>query len=315
VGIYGNAGRKWIEAITHWSLDPTTYRPGDFFAERLELADERILSVHGAPVTTGEEYLGSVSVIRDITQEVAVDRLKSEFVTNVSHELRTPMTSIKGYADILLLGAAGVLNENQSKFIEVIKNNADRLSTLVNDLLDISRIESGRVELMKRPLKLGEILQVVVDTLRGRMDEENKPMTLRVEVPADLPEVWADRERITQVLMNLGDNAFSYTPAGGTVTLQARVDPDKNEMVVEVTDSGMGIASQDQPRLFDRFYRGEQALVTGTAGTGLGLPIAKQLMDMHGGRIWLMRSEVGQGSTFAVALPLEAPDADTALRG
>ncbi len=315
VGIYGSAGRRWIEAITQWSLDPTQYRPGEFFAERLELADKRILSVHLAPVTTGEEYLGSVSVIRDITQEVEVDRLKSEFVTNVSHELRTPMTSIKGYADVLLMGAAGQLNLDQSRFIEIIKNNADRLSTLVNDLLDISRIESGRIELVKRPLDMSEILQGVADTLRGRIDEEKKSMTLRVDVPAELPEVWADRERITQVIMNLGDNAFSYTPPGGTVTLQARVDAEQNEMVVEVTDSGMGIAPQDRSRLFDRFYRGEQALISGTAGTGLGLPIAKQLMEMHGGRIWLVRSQVGQGSTFAMALPLGAPDADTALRG
>jgi signal transduction histidine kinase len=126
--------------------------------------------------------------------------------------------------------------------------------------------------------------------------------------------VWADRERITQVIMNLGDNAFSYTPAGGTVTLRAQVAQrdERNEMVMEVTDSGMGIAPQDRPRLFDRFYRGEQALVSGTAGTGLGLPIAKQLVEMHGGRIWLARSEVGQGSTFAVALPLEAREPEPA---
>jgi len=194
----------------------------------------------------------------------------------------------------------------------VIKHNADRLSTLVNDLLDISRIESGRAELVKRPFPIGEILQMVADTLRGRIDEEKKLMTLRVDVPPALPDLWADRERITQVVMNLGDNAFSYTPTGGTVTLRARVDDARNEMVVEVTDSGMGIAPQDRPRLFDRFYRGEQALISGTAGTGLGLPIAKQLIEMHGGRIWLARSEVGQGSTFAIALPLKAPEPEPA---
>jgi PAS domain S-box-containing protein len=312
VGIYGKAGRKWIEAITQWSLDPAAYRPGEFLAERLELTDKRILSVHLAPVTTGEEYLGSVSVIRDITQEVEVDRLKSEFVTNVSHELRTPMTSIKGYADILLLGAAGPLNEHQSKFIEVIKHNADRLSTLVNDLLDISRMESGRAELVRRPVRMADILQMVADTLRGRIDQEKKPMTLRVDAPADLPDVWADRERLTQAVMNLGDNAFSYSPPGGTVTLQARVDEAHGEMVVEVTDTGMGIAPQEQARLFDRFYRGEQALISGMAGTGLGLPIARQLVDMHGGRVWLARSEVGKGSTFAIALPLGALEMEPA---
>jgi PAS domain S-box-containing protein len=304
VGIYGAAGRRWIEAITQWSLDPASYRPGEFLAERLELEDQRIISVHLAPVTTGEEYLGSVSVIRDITRDVEVDRLKSEFVTNVSHELRTPMTSIKGYADILLMGAVGALNEQQAKFVEVIKDNADRMTMLVNDLLDISRIESGKAELVRRPVHIGEVLQSVIDTLRGRIDEEHKPMTLRVEAPPDLPEIVVDRERITQAIMNLAENAFSYTPAGGTVTLQARVDDERQEMVVEVTDTGMGVAPEDQPRLFDRFYRGEQALVTATAGTGLGLSIARQLTEMHGGRLWLVASEVGKGSTFALALPL-----------
>jgi PAS domain S-box-containing protein len=304
VGIYGKAGRKWIEAITQWSLDPTTYRPGEFFSERLELQDKRILSVHLAPVTTGEEYLGSVSVIRDITQEEEVARLKSEFVTNVSHELRTPITPIKGYADILLLGAAGPLTPAQIKAVDVIKGNADRLSTLVNDLLDISRIESGQVELVMRPLSMSEILQSVGDNLRGRIDQENKPMTLQVIVPHDLPEVWGDRARVTQVIMNLADNAFSYTPPGGTVTLQAHVDKEQDELIVEVTDTGVGIAPADQARLFDRFYRGEHALVMANAGTGLGLPIAKQLIDRHGGRVWLARSAPGKGSTFALALPL-----------
>jgi signal transduction histidine kinase len=237
---------------------------------------------------------------------VEVDRLKSEFVTNVSHELRTPMTSIKGYADILLMGAAGSLTEDQSRFLEVIKNNADRLSILVNDLLDISRIESGQVQLVLRPIQTGEVITMVLDTLRGRIDEENKPMTLEADVPADLPPVEADRERLTQILMNLADNAFNYSQAGGAITLRARVDPAHSEMLIEVSDSGIGIAPEDQGRLFDRFYRGEDELVLATAGTGLGLPIAQQLAEMHGGRLWLAHSELGQGSTFALTLPLAA---------
>jgi PAS domain S-box-containing protein len=304
VGLYGAAGRSLIQAIDRWSADPTTYRPGEFIAQRLELEDKRVILVHLAPVTTSDEYLGSVSVIRDITREVEVDRLKSEFVTNVSHELRTPMTSIKGYADILLMGAAGPLTSEQSKFLEVIKNNADRLSTLVNDLLDISRIESGRVELVMRPLDLGEIFGLVADTLRGRMDEADKKLTVATDVPADLPPVWGDRERVTQVVMNLADNAFNYTHAGGRITLRARRDEARPEVRVEVADTGIGVAPEDQPRLFDRFYRGEDALVLATAGTGLGLPIARQLMEMHGGRLWLAHSEAGQGSTFALTLPL-----------
>jgi len=304
VGVYGAAGKTWMEASSRWSDNPASYQLGEFMEERIELEDQRVLSIHLSPVTANDEYLGAVSLIRDITRDVEVDRLKSEFVTNVSHELRTPMTSIKGYADILLMGAAGSLNDNQSRFIEVIKNNADRLSILVNDLLDISRIESGRVQLEMRAIHLREVAQAVIDNLRGRMDEDHKPMRLVTDLPADLPPVWADRERVTQIITNLADNAFNYSHANGLITLKASVAPERAEVVLEVTDTGVGIAPEDQPRLFDRFYRGEDALVLATPGTGLGLPIARQLAEMHGGRLWLVRSEMGTGSTFALALPL-----------
>ncbi|MBL8058060.1 MAG: PAS domain-containing protein, partial [Anaerolineales bacterium] len=310
VGLYGAAGRAWIEAITRWSLDPGSYTPGEAFSQRLELEDQRILAISLAPVLTGDEYLGSVSLIRDITREVEVDRLKSEFVTMVSHELRTPITPIKGYADMLLMGAAGQLAPLQSKFIEVIKNNADRLNLLVNDLLDISRIEAGRVEVRLQTINLNEIISSVLDTLRVRSDESGKAMTLTAEVAADLPAVRGDYNRVTQVIGNLAENAFNYTPPGGTVTLQARPEAAGREVVVEISDTGVGIPAEAQPRLFDRFFRGEDALVMATSGTGLGLSIAKELMEMQGGRIWLERSAPGQGSTFAIALPTALVEAE-----
>jgi len=234
---------------------------------------------------------------------VEVDRLKSEFVTNVSHELRTPMTSIKGYADLLLLGAAGQLAPDQARFLDIIKNNADRLSLLVNDLLDISRIESGRVQLVMRATPVADVIRDVLATLEGRIDEQLKPMTLQADLPPDLPPAWGDRERITQIIMNLADNAFNYTDAGGRITLRATYEPAHGEIIVEVSDTGVGIRPEEQPRLFDRFYRGEDALVLAQSGTGLGLAIAKQLAEMHGGRLTLAHSEPGQGSTFVLALP------------
>ena len=304
VGIYGAGGHNWSTAIERWSKDPNSYRPGEFVAQRLELDNQRVISVHLAPVIANEEYLGSVSVIRDITREVEVDRLKAEFVTNVSHELRTPMTSIKGYADLMLLGAAGQLAPDQTRFLEIIKNNADRLSLLVNDLLDISRIESGRVQLVMRPASVAEVIREVVATLEGRVDEQLKPMTLVADLPDDLPPAWGDRERITQIIMNLADNAFNYTDAGGRIVLRASFDALHSEILVEVSDNGIGVTAEDQPRLFDRFYRGEDALVLASSGTGLGLAIARQLAEMHGGRLVLARSEPGQGSTFALTLPV-----------
>ena len=303
VGIYGAGAQDWTQAIDRWRYHPGSYRPGEFVAQRLQLDNDHVISVHLAPVMASDEYLGSVSVIRDVTREVEVDRLKSEFVTNVSHELRTPMTSIKGYADLLLLGAAGQLSGDQARFLEIIKNNADRLGLLVNDLLDISRIESGKVQLVMRPISVGDVINDVVATIEGHSKDQAKPMTLVADAPRGLPPAWGDRERVTEIIMNLAENAYTYSEAGGRITLHASHDEARRQIVVEVTDSGIGIPPGDQPRIFDRFYRGEDALVLGSAGTGLGLPIARQLAEMHGGRLWLVRSETGRGSTFALALP------------
>jgi signal transduction histidine kinase len=152
--------------------------------------------------------------------------MKSEFVSTVSHELRTPMTSIKGYADLLLLGAAGPVSDTQQRFLDVIKSNADRLSVLVNDLLDISRIETGRVELDLKPIQLQEVIAQVIANLRGRGRQEGKEMEVVAEVPAELAPVRGDHARITQILTNLVDNAFNYTPSGGRITLQAQREDD-----------------------------------------------------------------------------------------
>ena len=168
----------------------------------------------------GDEYLGTVSVFRDITKEVEADRAKTEFVSTVSHELRTPMTSIKGYADLMLLGAAGVMNEDQKRFLSIIKSNADRLSVLVNDLLDISRIEGGRVELDIKPLRLEGLVDQVVNSLRGKIEEKGIELC-RQCLPPDLPLVLGDRDRVIQILTNLVSNAYQYTKPGGSITVTA----------------------------------------------------------------------------------------------
>jgi signal transduction histidine kinase len=153
------------------------YQIGESYAEQLELEDGRIALVHLAPVILQNDFLGTVSIFRDITHEVEVDRLKSEFVATVSHELRTPMTSVRGYVDILLMGAAGALNENQMHFLSIVKNNTERLNILVNDLLDISRIEAGRVTSWRHNLLICVMwLKMCLQTMLRRSQEENKPM-------------------------------------------------------------------------------------------------------------------------------------------
>jgi PAS domain S-box-containing protein len=302
VGLFGAAAKTWMLTIRSWSENPTSHQPGETFAEQLSLENGRIVLVHLAAVIWKKEFLGTVSIFRDITHEVEVDRLKSEFVATVSHELRTPMTSIKGYVDILLMGAAGAVNENQLHFLEIVRSNTERLSVLVNDLLDISRIEAGRVSLLFQPIDLGEIVEDVIADITRRSQEENKPMALTFEIPSDMPRVNGDIERVRQIFGNIVDNAYNYTPANGKIHISIqRVD---GVVQVDVQDSGIGINPADAERVFERFYRGEDQLVLSTPGTGLGLSIVKELIEMHNGKIWLESNGLpGQGSKFSFTLP------------
>ncbi|HID89710.1 MAG TPA: response regulator, partial [Anaerolineae bacterium] len=298
LGLYGAEGRAWLDAIEEWAASPADHVPGDFTAERVQIGD-RIVSVHISPVIMGSEYLGTVSVFRDITAEVEAERAKSEFVSTVSHELRTPMTSIKGYTDLLLMGAVGELTEQQRHFLTIIRHNADRLTALVNDLLDISRIESGRIELNLKPVSIRDVTDQVVSSLQPRASSQD--LVLRVNMDPNLPAVWGDSDRIAQILVNLIGNAIQYTPPGGEITVSAQV---RGEMMeVSVSDTGIGISKENQEKIFDRFFRADDPLVQETPGTGLGLAITASLVEMHGGKIWV-ESELGEGSTFTFTLPL-----------
>jgi PAS domain S-box-containing protein len=270
------------------------------FKMTLEI-DSRVINAHLSPVRTEQDdSLGVVTVLRDITKEVEADRAKSEFVSNVSHELRTPMTAIKGYTDLIHGGAVGPINENQEKFLRIIKNNADRLTALINDLLDISRVETGRVRFEPRPLQIGDVIADVVNALA--MPAEAKNHTLTYEVVAGLPDVIGDRNRLNQVLTNLVGNAIHYTPTGGRIEVSAYLV--EGAIRVDVSDTGIGIAPEDLGRIFERFYRADDPLVQEAAGTGLGLSIARMFIEMHGGRVWV-ESEEGRGSTFTFILPVQ----------
>jgi PAS domain S-box-containing protein len=312
LGLYSALGSKWLQQVREWHASAEARQHTPVLSQRIDFkAEKRYVTVTVAPVTMSDEYLGSVSIFRDITAEVEADRAKTEFISTVSHELRTPMTSIKGYADLLLIGAAGAVNENQQRFLSVIKANADRLSVLVNDLLDISRIESGRVKLELKPIPVEPLLEAVVTSLHGRFEE--KQLSVQVRVPdGDLPRVLADRDRATQIFTNLISNAHQYTPPGGAVTISAR---EVGEFVqIDVTDTGIGISPENQSKVFERFYRVDDPNVNEFPGTGLGLAIVKSLVEMHEGRIWL-ESEVGRGTTFSVTLRAvkETPPVEVSL--
>jgi PAS domain S-box-containing protein len=303
-GLFGKSTQTWIQTIHSWSVNPGEQHVGETYAEQISMENGHVVLVHLAPVIWRNEFLGTVSIFRDITHEVEVDRLKSEFVATVSHELRTPMTSIRGYVDILLMGAAGALNDNQKHFLEIVKNNSERLSILVNDLLDISRIEAGRVTLSPQSVDLREVAEEVVSATIRRAEDENKPMHISIQANAHLPRVMADLERIRQIIDNLVDNAYNYTPAEGSITVT--LHQENGNVQVDVKDSGIGISDEQQDRVFERFFRGEDPMVLATPGTGLGLPIVKQLVEMHRGKIWMTSAGIpGEGSMFSFTLPVE----------
>lgn len=302
-GLYAaSGGQRWLNALQSWMEDPTQHRPGDSIQEQLQLDNDKVVSVVLSPVNMGDQFLGTVSVFRDISREIEVDRMKSEFVATVSHELRTPMTSIKGYADLLLLGAAGEVTEQQQRFLGTIKTNADRLSVLVNELLDISRIDRGVVKLNFQPTDVEEVISSGLAHLRGRIENDKKDIHISSEIAPGLPLINGDFDKITQILNNLLDNAFNYTYPGGSVRVSAKADGDG--LVISVADTGVGIPPENQSRIFERFFRGEDnQLVMETSGTGLGLSIVKEYVKMHDGQIWL-ESAPGKGTTFFVRLPI-----------
>lgn len=300
LGLYGSQVQDRMETVERWAKQPETYVTEEYLAARLNIGDH-IVSVHLAPVLMGDEFLGTVSVFRDVTAEVEADHAKTEFVSTVSHELRTPMTSIKGYADLLLMGAAGVLEGDQRSFLTIIKSNADRLTMLVDDLLDISRIESGRMVLSPKVMRVDGVVNQVVTAMEARAAE--KGVTLRSDVPHDLPKVIADSDRVVQILTNLVANAYQYTPTGGEIVVSTCAHGD--EVHISVHDTGIGIAPEDQEKIFDRFFRADDPLVQETPGTGLGLSIVKSLVEIQGGQIWV-ESELSEGSTFTFTLPTVA---------
>jgi two-component system sensor histidine kinase VicK len=206
----------------------------------------------------------------------------------------------------MLMGAAGELAEQQKKFLQTIKINADRLSHLVNDLLNISRIDAGTNKMSFETVEIGEVINTTITTLKGRAEFDRKNITVNNSVEPMLPPIMGDRGKLVQVVQNLLDNAFNYTYPGGNIDVDARMEPDKGDhILISVRDTGIGIPKEFQDRIWNRFERYEEhALVMEVAGTGLGLSIVRTLVEMHQGQIWF-ESQENKGTTFFVSLPIQ----------
>jgi signal transduction histidine kinase len=298
------AGCPVSEVIAHKDLRELFARAADHEPDlrvELQLADGRTFNANLTPIPG----LGSVVVMQNITHLKELERLKNEFVSTVSHDLRSPLTSIRGFVDLLAM--AGPLNDQQAAFVDKIRKGADDITSLVEDLLDLGRIEEGGAFEFE-PLAFARIITESVDALRGQSAAKNQ--WLDVRVPPDLPPVLGNRVRLKQVMRNLVSNAIKYTPERGHIKIWT--EEQDAQLVVYVQDTGIGISAEDQNQLFQKFYRVKSKQTEGIPGTGLGLVIAKTIVERHGGRIWV-DSDLGQGSTFTFLLPVHQVEAQPQL--
>ena len=277
------------------------FQPSPWLLERRRFqVGKKVISAHSAAVRTDSgEHLGTVIVLRDVTAEAEAERLKDAFITHVSHELRTPLTAIKGYSELLVVTAKDALDEEQLGFLETISRHTDNLVAMINELLDFSEMEAGgKLGLRQRPVLLTALVEEIAEELGPQISK--KGLTLHVKTPAELPLVDADTSRLRWAVINIVRNAWQYTPVGGSVTL--RLSEHNGKVVLDVTDTGIGISPEDQQHLFSRFYRVTNVTADDIRGLGLGLYVTRAIVEAHGGKIEVFSKE-GVGSTFSVILP------------
>jgi signal transduction histidine kinase len=298
--------RKGVERIgggdLNSRLDVKTGDEIEVLADEFNRMAENLRSAYTGLEQKVAERTRDLAVANERLQEL--DRLKSDFVSNVSHELRTPLTAIKGAVDLVLRQVAGPLTEKQVHYLTRVRSNTQHLAGLINDLLDLSKIESGKIEMRSSRISLGGLVHEVMETLRPVAAEKIIDLEATIADPSIL--VWADRDKVNQVLMNLIGNAIKFTPAQGRVTVSAARDGNES-VYVSVTDTGPGIAPEEREKIFDKFYQIAQTGETKPKGTGLGLAICKALVELHGGHIWV-ESEINHGCTFSFTLPAEGRD-------
>ena len=298
------------------SLDPTT-RFDEVFADKADFeqlltlrrpqyleaqmtAGSRELELFMAPFSSGQEQGGVMVVIHDVTEQRRSEQSRREFVANVSHELRTPLTNIKSYAETIVSAGDELPPELRNQFVGVIIGEADRMTRIVQDLLTLSKIDYGKMEMNISRFPFSRPVRSVYEAAKLNA-EQTHGHALTLDCPDDLPEVDGDRERIEQVLMNIVSNAIKYTPDGGKIQITAGVNG-KN-VFVRVSDNGIGIPEKDLPRLFERFYRVDKARSRESGGTGLGLSIAREILKEHKGDIRI-ESVYGEGTDVTITLPI-----------
>jgi PAS domain S-box-containing protein len=311
MSIFGENSFDWMRFIAELSDSITKKTVQETDGSNRMQVNEYYISTYLTPVKQGDLFLGVLAVFRDVTRDVQAEQTKNQFITNVSHEFRTPLTPIKGFTDLLLMGAGGQLTDQQLSMVETIKQNVERLTVLVNDVLNISKLDTRDITVTMQMVNLNEILPSIVDNVSGRAINVKRNYKHSVTIQPNVPRIRADRERMIQVFTNLVDNAFKYTRAGGTITVDVKLEDDRQHVLVSVKDTGVGIPEEFQDKVWKRFERYDKhALELDVAGTGLGLSLVKELVNLHHGDTWF-ESKLNVGTTFYVRLPIEQPNYKT----
>ncbi len=282
-------------------IDILKESPKGIYRKELKLKENLILEISAIPVMKVEEKIGTLIILRDVTREKIIERLKTEFVSIVAHQLRTPLSAVKWTLKMILDGDLGEVSKEQREFLNKTYISNERMIRLINDLLNITRIEEGRFLYNVQKQSIIEVAERVIAS--SREEAQRRGIRFEFKKPRKkIPEVKIDSEKISLVFQNLLDNAIHYTKTGGHVKVSIDYLKDEEKIIISVKDTGIGILKDQQKRVFSRFFRGANAIKTETEGTGLGLFIAKNIVEAHNGKIWF-ESRKNKGSTFHFSLP------------
>jgi len=290
--IRNNAIQEIVDRVLHENREVITQEVS------FTMPEQKTIMINGVPIIKNNIVEGAVFVFHDITELKRLEEIRKDFVANVSHELRTPISSIKGYAETLLDGKVDG-EDNVKEFLSIIYQNSNRLANLIDDLLDLSKIESGKMKMEFEPLEILPVVNRCINVLEKSAKE--KTLSIKLNIPDKFPKVLGDHKRLAQVFLNLLDNAIKYTPEGGSITVSAASKEKITQ--IDISDTGIGISEKDLPRIFERFYRVDKAHSRELGGTGLGLSIVKHIVQAHDGQVWV-QSMLGQGSTFSFTIPI-----------